>query len=119
MAAATTGGASLRAAGLVGAMRHQRSSQPIADYVAALIQSGAQLGAIINQMEQFARRSGERRTRPVVAVLSELIEGILLDPEADVELEGIERATQLLVEATEAIGHNLFFVDVDQVDEPI
>jgi len=51
-------------------MRDQRTPEPIADYVAALIQSSAQLSAIIDQMERFARRSGERRARPTVAILS-------------------------------------------------
>ncbi len=97
-------------------MRPERAPQPIADYVAALIQSAAQLSAIIDQMERFARRAGPR-TRPTVAVLSELIEGILTNPEADVDLAEIDRATQLLVEATVAIGQNLFFVDPDVVAE--
>lgn len=99
-------------------MEIRHTHQPVADYVAALIQSSAQLGGIIDQMERFARRSGQPRTRPTIAILSELIEGILVEPDAGVDLEGVERATQLLVEATEAIGLNLFFVDPDWTEDP-
>lgn len=93
--------------------------QPVTDYVAALIQSSAQIGSIIAQMERFASRSGVPRTRPSVAILSELIEGILADPEAGVDLSAVERSTRLLVEATVAIGENLYFVDVDDLADGV
>lgn len=98
-------------------MKQQPQPQQVSDYVDALIQSAAQIGQIIDQMERFARRSGQRRTRSPVSVLGELVEGIVTDREVALDLAAIEETTALIAGTTEAIGHNLFFVDPDGLEE--
>lgn len=98
-------------------MSNYAKKRQVRDYVQSLIQSSAQFALVIDQMDTFARRQSAPRTRPVSEVLSELVEGILLDPEVGLDLDSIDRSSQLLVAVTEAIGRNLFFVDPDSMDD--
>jgi hypothetical protein len=98
-------------------MESTPDTKQLPDYVDALVQSAAQISMIISQMEHYAKRSGAPRTRATVSILSELVEGILSDPELELDLSGLGRGTELLVTVTDAIGNNLFFVDPDGLDE--
>ena len=94
-------------------MRSNPEPTAVPDYVAALIQSSAQITMIVEQMERFSRRRKQGGRRPSVAILSELIEGVLTDPSLELDLHGIERGREILIAVSDAIADNLFFVDPD------
>jgi hypothetical protein len=91
--------------------------EPVQKYTAALIESAAQINSIVVGMIHFSEEHPHPRAKPVLVVLSELVEGILADNLASVEPSAIETAAALLSTATEAIGSDLFFVDPKLIEE--
>ena len=98
-------------------MQSQPTPEPIRNYTAALIQSAAQLSTIIEQMARFSREHPNPRSKPIVVVLTELVEGILEDNLGRFDREDLVKAAQVLVAATEAVGSDLFFVDPKLAEE--
>lgn len=90
--------------------------EPVRNYTAALVQSAAQIGQIIDQMTQFARKRPHPRSKPTVVILTELIEGIITDHAGRLHPADLKRASEILILVTDAIGEDLFFVDPDELD---
>lgn len=91
----------------------------IHNYVGALIQSGAQMSMIIDQMSRSAQRNPESSDRPVSVVLEDLCEGILLERLDGFSDAQLKAAARVLVAATDAIGRDLFFVDIEALEADI
>jgi len=97
--------------------RTDATPSPIQKYTAALLESAGQINAIVTGMIEYSERRPHPRAKPVLVVLSELVEGILADNLTPLAPAEIERSAQLLSAATEAIGNDLFFVDPDLIEE--
>lgn len=96
-----------------------RTPRLIHNYTGALIQSGAQMAMIIDQMSRQAQRNPESSETPVSVVLEELCDGILLERLDGFSDSHLKAAARVLVAATEAIGRDLFFVDIEGLEEDI
>jgi hypothetical protein len=96
-----------------------RSNSAVEELVTELLGCGAVLSQMISQMVEFeASGRSAPDAAPIPTVAHELIAGVLTDIKHRHSRRDLKVAAAIVGEVTESICQNIFFVDLDKLEEP-
>jgi len=96
-------------------MNDESHSLAVASLADSLLECTGQLAAILDHMAVFAASGQSTTDESPESVLSRLLEDTL-SPRLAVHPEGVQAAADLVSQAVDIIGHELFLVPVDPSD---